>query len=270
MISPLPTFYLIVPVFNELGNLDRLLASLRLVTESHAERYRVRFVVVDDGSSDGTPERVRDLGRDLDLDLDLLANPVNQGPGAAFARAFEHLAATLDPSDWVLTLEGDNTSCSELIGQMFRRAEESYEVILASPYMYGGGITNTSPLRVFMSHMANAFVKEMLGVHGILTMSSFFRLYRGSALLKLQAYYGPAILERRGFECMVELLLKMIYLRMTISEVPMLLDTSLRTGKSKMNVTRTISGYLALSRRTSEWHRVAQRAPLPELARSPS
>jgi len=264
----LPTFYLVVPVFNELGNLDRLFASFRSVSVSFAERYRVRFIVVDDGSSDGTPERVRNLGRELDLDL--LANPVNQGPGAAFARAFEHLATVLDPSDWVLTLEGDNTSRRELIGQMFRRAEEGYEVILASPYMYGGGITNTSPLRVFMSHMANAFVKEMLGVHGILTMSSFFRLYRASALLKLQAYYGPTIVERRGFECMVELLLKMIYLRTTISEVPMLLDTNLRAGKSKMNVTRTIGGYLALSRRTSEWRRVAHRAPLPELARSPS
>ena len=50
----------------------------------------------------------------------------------------------------------------ELLRRMFHRAEEGYDVVLASPYMYGGGIVNTSPLRVFLSHVANAFVKELL------------------------------------------------------------------------------------------------------------
>jgi dolichol-phosphate mannosyltransferase len=183
----------------------------------------------------------------------LLSNPVNRGPGAAFARGFEHLASRLQATDWLVTLEGDNTSRRELLRHMFRRVDEGYDVVLASPYLYGGGITNTSPLRVFISHIANAFVKEFLGVHGIVTVSSFFRLYRGSVILRLQRYYGSHILERRGFECMIELLLKMIYLRTTISEVPMVLDTSLRVGTSKMKIRRTIMGYLALSRRLRAW-----------------
>jgi hypothetical protein len=101
--------------------------------------------------------------------------------------------------------------------------------------------------------MANAFVKEFLGIHGILTMSSFFRLYRGRVLRRLQAHYGARIIERSGFECMVELLLKMIYLQTTISEVPMVLDTGLRVGKTKMRIGRTIRGYLAISTRTKGW-----------------
>jgi dolichol-phosphate mannosyltransferase len=136
---------------------------------------------------------------------------------------------------------------------MFHRASEGYDVVLASPYMYGGGITNTSSMRVFLSHIANAFVKEFLGIHGILTVSSFFRLYRAPALMKLQIAYGPAIIERRGFECMVELLMKMMYLRTTITEVPMLLDTNLRVGKTKMKITKTILGYLSLTPRMGYW-----------------
>jgi dolichol-phosphate mannosyltransferase len=256
----------VVPVFNEYPNLDRLFSSFRKVVEEFGEAHRVHVVMVDDGSVDGTPARAQQLGQDLDLVL--LANPVNQGPGAAFARAFEYLAPRLSNADWVVTLEGDNTSRRELIRQMFRRAEEGYDVVLASPYMYGGGITNTSPLRVLTSHLANAFVKELLGAHGILTVSSFFRLYRAPVLLQLQACYGPRVLERTGFECMVELLLKMIYLKCSISEVPMLLDTSQRFGGSKMKVLKTVLGYIALGRRTRAWRSVAEakamtRMPLP-------
>jgi dolichol-phosphate mannosyltransferase len=150
---------------------------------------------------------------------------------------------------------------------MFKRAEEGYDVVLASPYMYGGGITNTSALRVFISHIANAFVKEFLGVHGIITVSSFFRLHRGSVLLKLQTYYGPRVVERRGFESMIEALLKMMYLKTTISEVPMLLDTNLRVGKSKMKIMRTVLGYLALARRLGAWRTAAEGVAVAEPAR---
>jgi dolichol-phosphate mannosyltransferase len=151
-------------------------------------------------------------------------------------------------------MEGDNTSRHELVQIMLNRAvAEDYEVVLASPYMYGGGIINTNSWRVLLSKVANLFVKEILGIQGIITASSFFRLYRAPAIKRLQQRYGDAIIERVGFECMVELLIKMINLRLRISEVPMVLDTSLRTGKSKMKVWRTIRGYIALFFRLRDW-----------------
>jgi dolichol-phosphate mannosyltransferase len=248
--------YMVVPVFNEVDNLERLFGSFRVVSRELGDLYFVHLLLVDDGSSDGTAEHAERLANGQDLVV--LRSPENHGPGDAFARAFEYLAPRLTERDWVVTLEGDNTSRRELIRQMLQRTQEGYDVVLASPYMYGGGITNTSTLRVFMSHMANALVKELLGVRGILTMSSFFRLYRAPVLTRLQAYYGPRVVERAGFECMVELLLKMTYLGVSISEVPMLLDTSQRVGKSKMKILRTIAGYLALARRTGAWRRTAQ------------
>jgi dolichol-phosphate mannosyltransferase len=264
MTAPDSKLYVVVPVFNEYPNLERLFDSFSRIAHELRERHQVHVVLVDDGSTDGTAEQARKLA--VDLELVVLSNPTNQGPGAAFARAFDYLAPRLVNTDWVLTLEGDNTSRRELIKQMFHRSEEGYDVILASPYMYGGGIVNTAALRIFMSHIANAFVKELLGAHGILTMSSFFRLYRGSVILKLQSYYGPGIVERAGFECMVEMLLKMIYLSVSISEVPMVLDTSLRIGTSKMKVFRTIRGYFALGRRTGAWRTLAETTSVPAIA----
>jgi dolichol-phosphate mannosyltransferase len=247
--------YLVVPVYNEVDNLERLFGSFRQAVVEFGRMYDLHIVLVDDGSTDGTAKRATELARGLRFVL--LRQSANQGPGSAFGVAFEHLATQLNSSDWVLTLEGDNTSRYDLLRYMFRRAEEGYDVVLASPYLYGGRILNTSPFRVFVSHIANAFVKEFLGVHGIMTVSSFFRLYRAPVILRLQSFYGPRIIERRGFECMIELLLKMVYLGTTISEVPMVLDTNLRAGKSKMKIARTVFGYFALARRLPAWRATA-------------
>jgi len=94
-------------------------------------------------------------------------------------------------------------------------------------------------------------------VHGILTVSSFFRVYRGATLRRLQECYGERIIERGGFESMIELVMKMTYLRMSISELPMVLDTTLRAGQSKLNTRRTALGYLSLFGRKRAWQRRA-------------
>ena len=211
----------------------------------------MQIILVDDGSTDATSQQARNFSEGLDFVL--LQHEFNQGPGKAFGTAFGYLADRVGENDWVVTMEGDNTSRIELLHQMFRRKEEGYEIVLASPYMYGGGIINTTPLRIFLSNMANVFVKEFLGIFGILTVSSFYRLYHGAVIIKLQKHFGPEILELDGFECMVELLLKMIYLDATISEVPLLLDTNLRAGKSKMKICRTIMGYFKVWLRKKEW-----------------
>jgi dolichol-phosphate mannosyltransferase len=242
--------YLVVPVLDEAGNIERLMRSVDRITREFSD-HAVSLLLVDDGSTDGTGELARAHAGHLDFTL--LRHETNRGPGKAFATAFAHLAGRLHADDWVVTLEGDNTSRLEILKQMMRRTGEGYHVVLASPYMYGGGISNTSPMRVFLSHVANAFVKEALGIHGILTMSSFYRLYRGEVILRLQRCYGPEILERSGFESMIELLLKLVFLEVSISEVAMPLDTSLRAGVSKMKIARTVRGYLTIWADKGRW-----------------
>ena len=58
---------------------------------------------------------------------------------------------------------------------------------------YGGAIENTTTWRVLMSRVANVFVKEVLGLTGIATVSSFYRLYRGRDHVSLVA--GNAALD---------------------------------------------------------------------------
>ena len=76
----------------------------------------------------------------------------------------------------------------------------------------------------------------------------------------MQRIFSPRILERPGFESMVELIMKMTMLKLSISEVAMQLDSSLRQGKSKMRIFRTIRGYLTLWFRKSSWEKMIVRA----------
>jgi len=264
--DPRSSLYVIVPMLNEAANLPTLVASMRRMAAGLPPSITPRFLVVDDGSTDGTGETATRLSSGLDLTV--LRHERRCGPGRAFATGFTHVAAHLGADDYVATMEGDNTSRLELLSTMFVRMREGYDVILASPYLYGGAIENTTTWRVVLSRIANVFVKEVLGLTGLATVSSFYRLYRGSVILNLQRCYGPGIVERAGFECMVELLLKMVYMRTSISEVPMTLDTSLRAGRSKMKVLRTIGGYLRLWHDRRRWRAAA--VPAPAATRAPA
>jgi dolichol-phosphate mannosyltransferase len=247
--------FIIIPVYNEDSNIQALFDAFSSLHQEFRERFDVIFILVDDGSQDRTAEIARASGADLHLEV--LTHLVNMGPGAAFATAFSFLASRLSGEDWVVTMEGDNTSRHELITQMLTRTKEGFDVVLASPYMYGGGFTQTSFLRKFLSSGANLLVKDLLGIQGILTVSSFFRLFRGRTILHMQRVFGIEIVERLGFESMVEMVMKMTMLRISISEVAMKLDSSRRQGKSKMRIWRTIRGYLTLWSLKSKWQRLA-------------
>jgi glycosyltransferase involved in cell wall biosynthesis len=260
-----PTLHVVMPALDEAPNVGRVVEDLRAAHERLGAELALRLVLVDDGSSDGTSESARAAAGDLDVTV--LRHETPQGPGRAFATGFGSLAPLVLDDDYVLTLEADNTSRLELVDQMLRRSREGYDAVFASPYAYGGGIVQTNTLRTGLSHLANTFAKEFLGIHGLLTVSSFFRLYQGVAFRRLQHEFGPAIVERAGFESMVELVLKMVYLGMSISEVPMVLDSGRRVGKSKMRIMRTGVGYIALFRHKRAWRTIASRSELTRSAR---
>lgn len=244
------SIFVITPIFNEKENIPRLIKSFQKITEKFESKFN--FIIVDDGSTDGTIKEIERLKDNLNLEV--LDYGCNRGPGYAFATGFEYLANKITQNDIVVTMEGDNTSRIEILRLMIERLKrEKVDCVLASPYAYGGGITNTGFLRTFLSHAANTFIKEMLGIRGIHTMSSFFRVYDAKLIIKLQEVYQSRILMMNGFESMIELLKKIILLEASISEMSMNLDTSLRQGKSKMKIIKTILGYFSLYFKQKDW-----------------
>jgi glycosyltransferase involved in cell wall biosynthesis len=93
----------IVPVYNERNTVVEILRRMRAV-DLPIDR---EFVVVDDGSSDGTRAVLTQLG---DSTVKIVTHPRNRGKGAAIRTALEHVTGDLvliqdadleyDPDDW--------------------------------------------------------------------------------------------------------------------------------------------------------------------------
>ena len=71
--------------------------------------------------------------------------------------------------------------------------EEGDDIVLASCYLYGGGIRGTNLHRIALSHVANGLMKKALGLSGLATLSSFYRVYQVSALQAMHRRWGDAL-----------------------------------------------------------------------------
>jgi len=116
-------FTIIAPVFNEIGNLDYLYARITEVMDTTMEPWEL--VLVDDGSTDGSTEKIRDLAKQ-----DERIQPV------IFARNFGHqiaVTAGLDFSrgDAVVIIDADLQDPPEVILDLIQKWREGYEVVYA-------------------------------------------------------------------------------------------------------------------------------------------
>ena len=129
-----------------------------------------------------------------------------------------------------------------ILPQMMGVISLGFDLVLASPYAQGGGFEKTSFYRKILSFFANMFFRGFFDIK-VLTLSSFYRVYKLNLLRKIQNNYNKIITEA-GFISMLEILLKSVHLNAKILEIPMMLHFSKRIGKSKMKVMKTIISYL--------------------------
>lgn len=238
-----PTLF-VIPAFNEIDNLPRLLGDLEARPALFGEGSRI--IVVDDGSTDGTPEFAERYSGSVPLEVIRLGT--NQGPGAAFRAGFAAAVASSHDEALVVTLEADTTSDLDVLPTMLQSAREDAELVLAS--VHGGGrMLNVGFLRRTLSRGAGAVVRMALGVDAR-TVSSFFRVYRVSLLRAAHSHFGDDLIRERGFACKAELLAKLVDLGAVVHEVPVDLDASRRIGESKMRVGETLAGYWRLVARS--------------------
>jgi dolichol-phosphate mannosyltransferase len=225
----------VVPAFNEADNLPRLLADLEKRPALFPAGSRV--IVVDDGSADGTADLAE--AHEGKLSVEVVRMGTNQGPGAAFRAGFATALAHCDGDEeaLVITLEADTTSNLDSLPTMLAQARTGAHVVLAAWQM-----VNVSAKRRLLSQGAGFVIRRMLGVEAQ-TVSSFYRVYRVSALRAATAHYGEKLIRESGFACKAEILAKLVALRMTVAEVDVELDTSRRVGESKMPIAKTIVAY---------------------------
>ena len=231
----------VIPAYNEADNLPRLLADLEARPELFPHGSRV--IVVDDGSTDATPQLVSDYTGPVPLEL--LRFDENQGPGAAFRAGFASALERCTDNARVVTLEADTTSDLDALPRMLDRAAAGAELVLASWVM-----VNVSWKRRLLSGLAGFVVRIALGVRTH-TVSSFFRVYKAGILRAAFARYGDDFVRESGFACKAEILAKVSRMGARVEEVDVDLDWTRREGESKMPVVKTMVAYWRMLARQS-------------------
>ena len=230
--------YFIIPTYNEELNIEELSKSLKKVLPD----YKKFFVFIDDHSTDGTINKIKSNFEKKEVEI--ITKIENKGPGDSFNTGFEYLLdQKINENDLIITIEADNTSDINLLEKMIKISELGYDMVFASPYAQGGGFEETTLWRKFLSFIANNFFRFFFNIK-VLTLSSFYRVYKPDVISKIKSKYG-IIIKEPGFICMVEILIKAIRCQASVIEVPMLLCSKKRKGHSKMKIFSNMINYAA-------------------------
>ena len=230
--------YYLIPTYNESDNIPELLSRITKINNIESTFY----VFVDDCSSDNTLNILSSYLKSY-KNFHIISKEKNQGPGHSFNLGFEWiLSHSTSIDDIIITMEADNTSDISILPKMITISQLGYDIVLASVYAQGGGFDKTSFFRKTISLIANMLFRSIYGVK-VLTLSSFYRIYSISILQKIKQN-NKQIIEEKGFICMLEILLKAIKEQASVIEVPMILKSEMRKGKSKMKIFKTTKAYL--------------------------
>jgi len=142
----------IVPLYNEVDNLEPLAAEINQALASLGQSYEVIFI--DDGSTDGGFAVLRELQR-RDPHTVVVRLPRNYGQTAALAAGFDHASGAV-----LVALDADGQNDPADIPAMLAKLDQGYDVVA------GWRLPRQDPLlsRRFPSVVANAVIGLITGV----------------------------------------------------------------------------------------------------------
>ncbi len=222
---------IIVPAHNEEENLYNLLDELLPVLDKYEETQNYELVIVNDNSTDRTPEIIETLaGRNRRI------KPVhrhsNPGFGNAIIEGFRNATG-----DIIIPVMGDLSDDPQDIPKLVRKIEDGYDIAYGSRFIEGGGTDGYPPAKMIANRVFNNSVRLLFGIrHRDITNA--FKAYRKEVLETI----GIDKLEATGFDLTVEIPLKAHIMGFTSAEVPVTWHGRKR-GIAKLKLSQNAAKY---------------------------
>jgi len=222
----------VIPMYNEAENVETTLRGMEGALASFQGRYEI--IAVNDGSLDDTLEILRRIEKQ-NANLRVVSYPKNIGRGMALRKGFEESKGEI-----VVSIDADLSYNPHYILDLFDtlKTEQDVDLVLASPYMPGGGAEDVPVHRLWVSKLGNKILRYALP-NRIHTSTGIFRAYRKKVLDSLE-------LESDGKEIHLEVLSKAMALGYRVKEVPAILRGR-RKGRSKFKLRKTATSHLVFS-----------------------
>jgi len=211
---------IVIPTFNEAGNIETLLDHIFALEVSHLE-----VLVVDDNSPDGTSAIVQRCS-EKDGRVHLLSRPHKMGLGTAYVAGFQF--ALQNGYEFILEMDADFSHHPKEIPRLLEKMPE-YDLAIGSRYLTGVNVTNWPLSRLLLSLFANWYTRAITGMP-IQDCTSGFKCFHRRVLEAIPLEK----IDSNGYAFQIELHYKAWRKGFRICEIPIVFTERL-TGRSKMS-----------------------------------
>ena len=226
--EPLRLLSVVIPARDEEGciasTVEHLFIELRLHRVPH------EIVVVDDGSTDTTWQKLMDLKERVPT-LNAVQNNGSHGFGRAIIRGFDNMTG-----DAVVVMMADESDDCRDVVRYWQLLNEGWDAVFGSRFVRGGGVIDYPWVKLKINRLANLFIRFMFGIK-LNDTTNAFKAYRSAVIEGCRPLLSP------HFNLTVELPLKTIVRDYTWTVIPITWRNR-RSGTPKLKIKEMGSRYL--------------------------
>ncbi len=204
-----------------------LVEGIRKVMKELSEPYEI---VAIDKSDDGTFERLKQMNVTV-------VQQKSEGLGGALREGLKAVQG-----DVVITMDADLSHDPTHIPSFIEKAKETFDVIIGSRRMPGGGIVGWNWRRKLISFGGNFVGRKIAGVN-ISDLTSGYRLYKKNVLERI----GLDEIKSTGYSFQLEILARSIRKGFKVGAVPIVFHDR-RQGRSKLSKKQWLGFFLTALR----------------------
>ena len=217
----------IIPTFNEIDNMKRLLPELMALKESFD------VLVVDDSSPDKTSALVEEFSK-TNSRVHLLVRQIKNGLGQAYIAGFKWGVA--QGYDVLVEMDADFSHRPQDLVLILREIENR-DVVIGSRYVAGGATVNWGFIRKLISRGGSLYSKLILGFP-VNDWTGGFNAWKVPVLQKI----GLDQIQSNGYSFQIELKYKAQKNGFQVKEVPIVFEDR-QVGQSKMSLKIVIEAF---------------------------
>lgn len=163
----------IIPTYNEIENIEKMIRTV-------FELPRVfELLIVDDGSPDGTADKVKELQQEYSGKLHIEERKGKLGLGTAYIHGFKWALAR--DYDFIFEMDCDFSHNPKDLVRLLEACENGADVAVGSRYTKGGQVSNWPIGRILMSYFASVYVRVVLWLP-VKDTTAGFKCYRKKVL----------------------------------------------------------------------------------------
>jgi len=213
----LPFITVLLPAYNEEAIIENSLGIITSYLRSKENKYSWEILIVNDGSKDNTGPLADSIAK-KNKSIRVIHHPVNLNLGRALQTGFKYAHG-----DIIVVLDIDLSYSVDHIEKLVdTQIITDAEIVIASPYMKDGKVTEVPFFRLLLSRTVNRFMR-MAAQEKFHTFTGMVRAYKTVFIKNLN-------LKTKDYEINPEILYKSMILRARMIEIPAHLDWSFQNN----------------------------------------